>query len=732
MCPGALDMGARGTWSSPPGAMIEFAVSGKTYVLVRTRKALYNACMAGKLALLCACILALIGAGPIPALQLGNYPVVVTVRGANFKGISGAMVEIKGPGPSLARRTTDGDGFFSAVFAYPGEYTISVSHPSYSTFSGRFNLKVNGSTFNYSIRLRATDLKVRIPVMVISEDRKEPIVGASVVGTRDDASGSDRMTTDPSGQVVMIMSARELAGTKGLTISVTASHPDFESATQSVTAAGAEGQYPLTFLLKRKAGLRVAVINLFEKGSRAPIVGASVILDGGTTGYLTGTTDGEGRASITVSKAGVYRLSVASDYYESVSDSLSFVGADVKAIERTYDLARKDSVGEYFRMAAIKVRGKGPDGKLVPLKEVSVTLSTGTTQATNAAGNLNVLHNAAPGETLTATVAASSDGTYKAGSGSVVVGARGVLLNSIKFKGYLKGYGRNALYRALTPDLVQDFISLAGNPAVDPILIVCETDGGQQLDGSIAVNKGVAKVGEKVNVVFRLLYKGEQKPDKLPVNEQVELYGPNGKKITTSSKSRVLTRNAAFDSRYLNITADEPGTYTVKAKAKGGAIPEWKGQVSFDVRRQTAAKPADGVWVCERPKTYCLSASQNLPEGQNLSYLTTTPGGVSFNDGEKGGNAQISGIPNQLKPGDVVKFTISTSNMGASLEAADAAEGQHSWGAKDPSSRPSVSGSFVFKPRNGRTRIVISFSANPFSGPYTTSRGNIVWVFQKR
>lgn len=273
----------------------------------------------------------------------------------------------------------------------------------------------------------------RVVVTVMSEDRNEPVEGASVsVNYVYNPASSpvrlDSMTTDRSGQVYIIpatfggfLKVKPKAGSR---FDITVRHSGYIETYRNVPIRKdtQAGDISVSVSLKRKPGGKLVVVQLVEEGSRAPIYDASVKLKGTISPTLvSGTTDSGGQALITVTEADNYGVFITHTGYEPVNATLPVkMYDDQKEYSLGFEMKAKN---RQERILRVFVKGKDKDGKTVPVRYAQVTLAGGTMKTTNYDGQVEFQHRLVPGEEYKVEAEATY---YRPGSANFLVGARGV------------------------------------------------------------------------------------------------------------------------------------------------------------------------------------------------------------------------------------------------------------------------------------------------------------------
>jgi len=158
----------------------------------------------------------------------------------------------------------------------------------------------------------------RFVVKVISADRKEPIEGASIRFDATSIAHSEQRfeTSDWEG-----MAYRDFAFYG--TFSINAEAAGYYGTIQVVVKKPKDpsGDIPVTLILKRKAGVKLVSVTVFEKGTGALINEAQVNLKGDNYSY-NGSTNSMGEAVIAVEHGDSYAITVTHNGYAAVSGNV--------------------------------------------------------------------------------------------------------------------------------------------------------------------------------------------------------------------------------------------------------------------------------------------------------------------------------------------------------------------------------------------------------------------------
>jgi hypothetical protein len=110
-------------------------------------------------------------------------------------------------------------------------------------------------------------------------------------------------------------------------------------------------------------------------------------------------------------------------------------------------------------------------------------------------------------------------------------------------------------------------------------------EGMGSVGGAVKLSKGMVKPGELVDLTATYGMSGRSDAD---VSETIELVGPGGGVIQTSSKTRWIDEGEEITRRFM-IEAYEPGTYTVRLRVNGEKISPFETLGSFEVEKKAAS-----------------------------------------------------------------------------------------------------------------------------------------------
>ncbi len=326
------------------------------------------------------------------------------------EGVGGVASVIKITGK------TNNNGIHDFNVKRAGTYTITASKFPYRTESKKIVVNQTDKTANVEIEMRAEIARFLIHAM--DDETNEGIAGATIVTERADGL-KDNMFTDSEGRAYVLIKVGNV--NSGQTnYSITVSHRDYETLSRNVTISPTQiKDHFVPFRMSKKTGLKTVIVECLEDGTRAPIMGATITLDGGQNRYFAGTTDGRGRYIFRVPGGSIYKIIVTSSLYESVNDTADFVGADSPTvIPKTFVLQRKDDGKEVRRALLVKVRYQDKAGNFKPISGATITGVGLSTFTTDANGNCVMFHKVPPGETI--SIGASKMG-FEPGKGDVLI-----------------------------------------------------------------------------------------------------------------------------------------------------------------------------------------------------------------------------------------------------------------------------------------------------------------------
>ena len=693
-----------------------------------------------------------------------QYKLVVSVLTQQGQGIPDAEISVTGPAAKNGR--TDPDGKTEITLPYRGEYTVHVSHPNFGEFEKSVTFTEAGQTKTVEFYFTPKSSGMQIEVTVINQDG-DPVPGARVQfgnvssrSTTTDFRGRasilirNKETDVPNTLNALFVDVRDIKSkTDPLHLMVT--HDDFEDGAATVTplAGGFDRVYPVTVQLNRKLGSGIKVhVLVFEKGSHLPLMDAKVVMNPTefkTTGRFSGSTDGDGRAILTARKPGEFDIVITRQGYDALESTVTLTNYEKHQFE--FELSPKPGeLGKMRRMLRVKVRAKDSTGKMVPVKNATVTVSSGQTGNTDAQGNMCLFHTEAPGESLNVSVTPPTGSGYKSKSDSVIVKANGTLfdfnkIQDAQFKEYLRKEREritkespgdlsfednmdrvldalgNSWGKEFSAPFAKAWEDAFGPQAVDNCTVTLDSSAAS-LDGDVIPKKGAVKIGEKVQVEVALISNAESAD--LMVNEKVELFGPGNKLITSNVANRTL-KPAEYSRRYFDIVCQEPGTYQVKSTVTGPNGLAWTDKASFVVEKgssSTAGQQAVGVFKLTDKVVGKIDGTGIGPYGKwtasasegsfTSNYETTTE-----YDNHAAFSANWSTPPPQLRPGDIIELTCTCTGKVWGRDAAFVGLGV-GWGvegsaevvlmekpfcgrASDGKDYPSASGKVKFKVGSG-------------------------------
>lgn len=260
----------------------------------------------------------------------------------------------------------------------------------------------------------------RFVVKVISADKRQPIEGATVSFAATSTSHSERRveSADWDG---MAYRDFDFYGT----FTINAEAPGFYGSSFVVVKKwkDASGDVPVTLVLKRKAGVKLVTVSVFEKGTGKLIYDAQVNLKGYIYSY-NGTTNASGEAVIPVDHGDDYAVTVTHNGYKAVEGNVR-----VKEYDDTqsgYGLSfEMEPTNNFKRVMLVKVQERDLEGKVWSVGAASVTFTyEGTTfeHKADLGGITEFAHNIAPGESVRIDVAM---GGYKSQTKTIIIKAKG-------------------------------------------------------------------------------------------------------------------------------------------------------------------------------------------------------------------------------------------------------------------------------------------------------------------
>lgn len=511
-----------------------------------------------------------------------EFQLYVTVGdgiGEDAGPLAGAMVALRGPegAGGLATlvpttKTSDEEGAVRFTFPRAGKYLVSVSKVGYE--DNVMLVTVKDSTTYVDIRMIRSNVRIRVRVR--DADSGVSVADAKITTKRQDQNVADHMTSDDAGEATVVIK-RNRDWTGGDNFAVTVSHPSYETQTGYVKSAGDEGRdLEAPFALKRKGNWKLATITVLEAGTRAPIMGAKVMLNGGGNRFYTDTTGADGTAAFRVETGVVYDLSITTDSHEKISEKLDLKAARDAAA--TYVLDPKGGGREFRRALIVSVKGKGQDGVASPLRGAVVTGPGLHDPVTDENGRIIFLHTVPPGETITLTASAA---LHKSGSTTVLVRDKGLMVDLGKLARDSKG---GSLYDAFLKQNAQAYDTAA-------ITLDWGEEKTKRVTGVIE-SPSEAEIGSTVSYRVKLtLEQGDETG--FAVEEVIQVLGPDGALMKRDGNIRALNEGEESSQRY-NFSAAKPGTYRIKVSVLWKQAVLWSGEKTVKVikdRSESEVKP---------------------------------------------------------------------------------------------------------------------------------------------
>jgi hypothetical protein len=213
----------------------------------------------------------------------------------------------------------------------------------------------------------------RVVVSIVSEDRNEPVVGATIKidnsCCEDFKTGTTHTeTSDWEGRAY-----REF--NKSGWYKVRVSHPDFKPVTAIVTelfCPAIKCDVPFNIVLKRRSSLKVVAINVVKQRDYIPVYDANVVLSAGGDRFYSGSTDANGNAIFNIEHGDTYELTISHRGYETIKKQLIIHGyKDQKEYPFTFSMIAKGD--DFQRILRVNVKEK-LNGELVPVKQKPLSL----------------------------------------------------------------------------------------------------------------------------------------------------------------------------------------------------------------------------------------------------------------------------------------------------------------------------------------------------------------------
>jgi hypothetical protein len=566
---------------------------------------------------------------------------VISEMGDNSKPVQGATVSVSGS--DSATQTTGADGSTTFKLAHRGAYKITVSHPNFPSVSRATFLASPDKPVEENFALKAEQSTMTIAVRVTNE-KGDPVEGASAF-----IEGPDSKTvlqTDPNGVATFRIANNERRNSESKAFIVKVSKSGYESGSGSVVPqpGGQDQAYSVAVVLKRKIGTYQVSVEVYEKGTRAPVMDAQVSIRSRDLGVenASGSTNGAGKVVLAPGYGanGTYTVTVTRKGYKSIQDSLP-VNKNQRAYHLSYELAPDQHAKLYMRLFAVQVLGRTPKGNTVPVKNAVVTTSFGASGATDVNGRFAVLHAIPSGESINVTVV-PPEHKYKKGSGSTIVGTRGVPLDadafqSAQFKAWEKQerarlmkespgevdvFERvsDALGRSASYPVTQLFMKAWNDTwgtrqAVDNVTVTCEPGSdAARIDGNMVPDKGRVGYDELVNVALPLTYTGGNSPT-VTASETIQVIKPDGTVFKTYPKQRTLKLDVP-DRPTMDFSFKSAGTWTIRQTVHAQGLPERRDEIKIGV------SPATAGWVLVQKRIRKPGGGEEVSTSET-SYVTT-------------------------------------------------------------------------------------------------------------
>jgi uncharacterized GH25 family protein len=251
----------------------------------------------------------------VPAYRRGQLSVVV----ADANGpVADARVVLRKNGRITSQAQTDGNGEFDSEPIEAGEYTVAVAKPEY--LRNVTTVQVNGSSRTQVALERGTVLLT----LSVRDPHFSPPRGV----------GNATVTVESVGQLRTLSSGETSVSVPVNTdLSVTVEKDGYEDATTQVRVNEADLRTNLS--TTRTPSLRITSISTrVVAGERLsaevvdeygdPVEGATVLLDG----EPAGTTDADGRATVTVEEPGEHTLAAETDGLDAAPTTIRAIPED--------------------------------------------------------------------------------------------------------------------------------------------------------------------------------------------------------------------------------------------------------------------------------------------------------------------------------------------------------------------------------------------------------------------
>lgn len=526
-----------------------------------------------------------------PSIRADYKINVLVFVDSNGEGIpqSGVKVTLSGPGTKVnpQTKTTDKEGNVQFSVTAKGRYFVNIDSPSCEPFEGRAIVEDSVTDFIATLMPKQAPKEgsARIEVRATDADSGSPIDGAMVTVQRGDSPLKDSLATDASGKVFFLISPKpEARG--GTTYEVKISHPDFLPDSQTVEVDGKKIQdYRVRFGLVRARQLRTFVVTALEKGTRAPIAFARVIVDGGGGQFHTQDTGSDGKALFRLPADRKYSVKISTSLFETATDEVQF-GASEQVLRKTYELEKKENAREVRRALIVNVRFKDDDGVLKPVRGAMVNGPGLHSPATDEKGQIVFLHTVPPGETITVT--ATSE-LFKPGSAQVLVRDKGVMVDVGQFSRDTAG-GMSEI-AALAKQRVTGF---------DTVTITLEAnkiESVKKVSGQI-VTDGEVDAGEPLSYSTNLKYE-DGEGDTLTVEEVIQVLDSSGRIVDRKGGIRTLNKGELSTDSF-TFSSEKEGTYTIRSVVSWEKGVVWKGEKTIKVSADRSELKITGDVVAKK------------------------------------------------------------------------------------------------------------------------------------
>lgn len=536
-----------------------------------------------------------------------SYDIYVTVgKGKDGEDgpIQGATVTLVSPDGKTEVKTSDEEGAAKFKVDQKGRYAVKVKASGYDDYEGR--AIVDGSEAQvYHLaameQSKPTQGTAQIRVRVKDADSDFPIEGASVETTAKTLAYTDRMKTDRDGEAVVRLKLSQSERTTEYTVKVSASN--YTQQIQYVKADNRETKvYPLEFSLRRDSNVRLVLISARESDTKAPVMSAHVVLDGGGQHFYSQDTDSSGNALFRVSGNPTLQLKITTKLYDEVTDTIDLNADKSATVKRTYDLERKAGSKDIRRALIVYVKQRDENGALRPLANCTVSGPGLQGSPTDDAGRAVFLHRVPPGETV--TVSATKE-LFKPGSATVLIRDKGVMVDVGKWE-------------RRTARGVSDFDALReqGVTAYDTATITLEfaAESTKTVSGEIQ-SDDEANPGDKVPYSVKLNYtKGDD--DTVTIEEVIQVLDASGKIVSRAGNVRTLNLDEPSTEQY-GFTPEKAGTYRINCRITWKGVVLWSGEKSVRVAENRRKPTITGNVV---PKKGLVKLDEPISVGVNVLY----------------------------------------------------------------------------------------------------------------